>query len=114
MRGGLGQSIEIESISEQPINVTMQFDRIEHPAAGLFGGQHGGKSRLVLNGTKPIPGKGTIRLNKGDRVTVEYAGGGGYGTPSDRSREAVRDDLEDGLISATAARDIYRLEDKVA
>jgi len=112
-RGGLGQLIEIESISEQALSVTMQFDRIDHPATGLFGGQPGGKSRLRLNGTKPIPGKGTIRLTKGDRVTVEYAGGGGYGPPADRSRAAVRDDLEDGLISAAAARDVYRLEGKV-
>ena len=114
LRGGLGQVLEIESIAEQPVSVTMQFDRIDHPATGLFGGQPGGKSRLVLNGSQPIPAKGTIRMNQGDRILVEYAGGGGYGPPLQRARAAVLDDLDDELISADTARTVYGLDDKAA
>lgn len=114
LRGGLGQVLEIESISDSPINVTMQFDRIDHPAGGLFGGLPGAPSRLVMNGSKTIPGKGSIRMNKGDRVTVEYAGGGGYGPPGERPPEAVREDLANGLISPQAARDVYGHADEAA
>lgn len=38
-------------------------------------------------------------------------GGGGYGDPRERSREAVARDLRDGLISAGAARTLYGYEE---
>lgn len=108
-RGGLGQIVEMEAVAEQPFEVTLQFDRLEHPAVGLFGGQPGGKSRLVLNGTQTLPGKGRVVMKKGDRLSIEYAGGGGYGKPSERPRHLVADDLEDEIISADAARKVYEL-----
>jgi N-methylhydantoinase B len=43
-------------------------------------------------------------------VLLLYAGGGGYGDPKQRSREAVKDDLRHGYISAAAARSIYGVE----
>lgn len=109
-RGGLGQLIEIESLADQPVDFAFQFDRVDHPASGLFGGLPGGKSRLVLNDTQPIPSKGRVVLKQGDRITLEYAGGGGYGLPPERSRSAVLADLRDGLISNEAALNVYRLD----
>ncbi|HEY0184192.1 MAG TPA: hydantoinase B/oxoprolinase family protein [Rhodopila sp.] len=43
------------------------------------------------------------------RVRVASAGGGGYGDPRQRSRAAVRRDLEDGIISEATARIVYGL-----
>jgi N-methylhydantoinase B len=34
-------------------------------------------------------------------------GGGGFGDPRERPREAVREDVRNGLVSARAARAIY-------
>ncbi|MFI5011615.1 MAG: hydantoinase B/oxoprolinase family protein [Hyphomicrobiales bacterium] len=107
-RGGLGQRVEIESIADQPVDAMFQFDRLDHPAAGLFGGGPGGRSKLALNGSTPVPGKGRVLLRRGDRLSLDYAGGGGYGPPSDRDAAAVAADLRDGYISQDAAREIYR------
>jgi N-methylhydantoinase B len=109
-RGGLGQHIELVSASDAPLDVMTQFDRVEHPAAGLFGGLPGGRSRLVLNGSRTVPGKGRFTMQKGDRLAIDYAGGGGYGPPRERKRESVIADLREGLISAAAARDLYGID----
>lgn len=108
-RGGLGQHLEIESTSDAPLDCMTQFDRLEYPAEGLFGGLHGGRSRLSFKNGKPLPSKGRFVMNKGDRITVDYAGGGGYGSPKERKREAVIADVRQGLVSAEAARDVYGL-----
>jgi len=109
-RGGLGQYIEIESVAEQPLDVNLQFDRIVHPPQGVFGGQSGGASRLELNDGIAVPGKGRITMKQGDRLKINYAGGGGYGAPTKRDRAAVEADLRDGLISPESASRIYGLK----
>jgi N-methylhydantoinase B len=107
-RGGLGQRVEIESIAEHPVDALFQFDRVDHPAAGLFGGLPGGRSRLSLNGSTQLPSKGRVTLNRGDRLHLDYAGGGGYGPPKEREAAAVAADLRNGFISKDAAHAIYR------
>jgi N-methylhydantoinase B len=107
-RGGLGQRIVLESVSEQPVDAMFQFDRVDNPARGLFGGLPGGRSRLTLNGSTPVPSKGRITLNHGDRLHLDYAGGGGYGPPTQRDPQALAADLRDGFVSKEAAETIYR------
>ena len=106
-RGGLGQRLEFESVSDQPLSILTQFDRISHPACGVFGGLAGGCSKLTMNDTVSVPSKGRVLMHKGDRLTVEYAGGGGYGPPGERGREGLGSDLRKGLISPRAAHELY-------
>jgi N-methylhydantoinase B/oxoprolinase/acetone carboxylase alpha subunit len=40
---------------------------------------------------------------------MRYPGGGGFGDPRERERGEVQADLEAGLISETAAREVYGL-----
>jgi N-methylhydantoinase B len=40
-------------------------------------------------------------------VQVESGGGGGYGSPTERDRQAVLDDLREGYLSEEAARAQY-------
>jgi N-methylhydantoinase B len=108
-RGGLGQHIEIESVSETPLDVSTQFDRVDHPPVGVHGGMSGGRSRLILNDTQTVPSKGRLLMHKGDRLSIDYAGGGGYGPPARRDRDTVREDVRAGYVSAAAARDRYGL-----
>jgi N-methylhydantoinase B len=71
---------------------------------------HGAPSVITLDdGHKPHP-KSRTSVDPGRRVTLLYAGGGGYGVPRLRSREAVRADIRDGYISSEAARRDYGLE----
>ncbi|MBI2526623.1 MAG: hydantoinase B/oxoprolinase family protein [Candidatus Rokubacteria bacterium] len=106
-RGGLGQRVVVEVVSREPVALSTQFDRIDHPAWGLFGGLPGGAARLVMNGSERVPAKGRVIARPGDRLTIHYAGGGGYGPPTERARALVARDLRDELISAEAARAIY-------
>jgi N-methylhydantoinase B len=48
-----------------------------------------------------------LRLKKNDVLTMEFAGGGGWGDPRERTPERVREDVERGYVSHDAARDDY-------
>ena len=48
-------------------------------------------------------------LGPGDRPTIQYAGGGGYGPPDRRERDRVLSDLRHGYITERAAREVYTL-----
>ena len=108
-RGGLGQEIVMEVVSSDPLAVSLISDRRDHPALGFFGGHAGAPVRITLNEGQFIHPKARSTLKPGDRLTMRYAGGGGYGPPEGRSREAVAADLRNGYITESAARDVYGL-----
>lgn len=108
-RGGLGQEISMEVVATEPLAVSLISDRRDHPALGLFGGAPGGPVRFVLNDGQFIHPKARSTLRPGDRLTIQYAGGGGYGPPDRRDRHRVAADLRQGYIIERAAREIYRL-----
>jgi N-methylhydantoinase B len=109
-RGGLGQEVELEIRTPGPARLSLLSDRHEHPASGILGGEAGGPSVVTFaDGSKPHP-KSRTTVPPGARLTLLYAGGGGYGPPKERDRDAVRADLADGYISPGAARDTYGLE----
>ena len=53
---------------------------------------------------------GLLRMKPGDEIIVETGGGGGYGPPSERSRELIERDVRRGYISAEAAEREYGIE----
>ena len=54
--------------------------------------------------------KGEIDLQPGDRVRLEFGGGGGFGPPTERPVELIKRDLALGYVSPSAARDVYGFE----
>ena len=108
-RGGLGQEILLEVMATEPLAVSLISDRRHHPALGLFGGLPGGPVHFVLNDGQFIHPKARSALKPGDRLTIRYAGGGGYGPPDRRDRDRVLADLRHGYITERAAREIYKL-----
>ena len=109
-RGGLGQNVEIELTGREGATVSLLVERVEHPPRGVLGGGPGAGSRVVWNGREGgFALKGKSRIAAGDRLQVRYAGGGGFGDPRRRDRAEVRADLEAGLISEQAAREVYGL-----
>ncbi len=60
--------------------VTLLTERRRHAPAGAAGGSSGLPGRNLLNGT-PLPAKCRVELQRGDVVTVETPGGGGWGRP---------------------------------
>jgi N-methylhydantoinase B len=109
-RGGLGQECEIENRCPKTLQLSLLSDRWKYPAEGMLGGHPGACSRIVFDdGRTPHPKSRTL-IEPGQRITLSYAGGGGVGDPRERARDAVREDLADGYISAETARDVYGLE----
>jgi N-methylhydantoinase B len=75
----------------------------------VCGGGPGAPSVIALDdGSRPHP-KSRSTVASGRRLTLLYAGGGGYGDPKTRARDRVRSDLANGYISAEAAERDYAL-----
>jgi N-methylhydantoinase B len=110
-RGGLGQRIKMSPAGKEGYLAFLSVERIRFPAQGRDGGQAGapGRIRIGEDGAD-LPSKGEWRIDPGQTLIFETPGGGGHGDPRDRDRKAVDLDLEDGLISPEAARDIYGLD----
>ncbi len=110
-RGGLSQIVEIESRADQPFTISAAtFDRIQNPARGREVGAPGVAGRFGLIDGETFQTKSLHTIPPGDRLFVELPGGGGFGDPQARNRDAVRDDVRAGYVSPDAARDIYGLE----
>lgn len=107
-RGGLGQHIEVRSSQDEEFMVFLSVERVLNPARGRQGGGPGAPGRIRIGHDGPdLPGKGEVRVKAGETLLFETPGGGGFGDPHERSRNDVRCDLDEGLISQEAARDIY-------
>ena len=52
-----------------------------------------------------------LSVTTDDVIRVITSSGAGYGDPKQRSREAVREDVKNGLVSEEDAREIYALTD---
>ena len=110
-RGGLGQVIEIEARAGFDFHFNAMFDRVDHPARGRMGGGAGAAGRVELADGTRLKTKGRQKIAAGQRLRLSLPGGGGYGDPKTRPRDAVRADLRAGYISASDARDLYGLSD---
>ncbi len=110
-RGALGRRVVFRVPDDQdapkpPVNLAVQSGRFRLPPEGLFGGLPGAKARFLINGKVGNP-YGLARLQPGDVVTMDAAGGGGYGDPADRPLEALLNDVREGRVSRLAALKEY-------
>ena len=92
-------------------------DRLLRPAHGVDGGLDGVSGAVVVN-----PGTDSERCYKGlisnvlveggDVLRVDTGSAGGVGPPTERDRERVVLDLQNGYVTAEAARETYGLSDE--
>ena len=108
-RGGLGQEIEFRNDTGFPFTAFCIAPRSEFPARGLFGGGDGSRRSLLIE-DRPVHPKGAHVVAPGQRFTMRDAGGGGFGEPADRPRAKVVADVDEGLVSAAVAREVYGVE----
>ena len=47
-----------------------------------------------------------MECRKGDRLTIEISGGGGYGEPARRDKRALAADITEGRVSWGAPKDL--------
>ncbi len=109
-RGGLNFVREYEML--EPAEIVYRADRSIELPAGIQGGMPGGPSRFVVNpGTseeEQMPSSARMNLPAGTTFRVNGPGGGGYGDPRKRDREALADDIAEGYVSEEAAAKYYR------
>jgi N-methylhydantoinase B len=106
-RGGLGQDVIIEVVSNQDIYISLLSDRQKYPPHGIFGGMDGAPVEIKLADGRPIHPKSRTPLKPGDRLILRYAGGGGYGNPRSRDPSAVHRDVQYGYVSKADAAEVY-------
>jgi N-methylhydantoinase B len=108
-RGGLG--VETRFRFETDTLCSVLGDGLESedaPAAeGLLGGSDGMRNSLELrfpDGRTYRPGsKELLSVPAGTVWHQRQGGGGGFGEPRERDRDAVRRELRDGLLTTAAA-----------
>ncbi len=112
-RGGLA-SRRTYRVGYDEATFTVSAERGRSAPQGQFGGEAGAPFACEvckLDGTvMVVPAKGgqTV-VNRGDRVFIQPAGSGGYGSPVERLRAAVEADVADGYVTRAAADRSYRL-----
>ncbi|HEX9463765.1 MAG TPA: hydantoinase B/oxoprolinase family protein [Alphaproteobacteria bacterium] len=110
-RGGLGIRRQWRILVEESA-INLRSDRFKYASPGVFGAKPARPSRAVLNpGTpqeRPLTSKiSGLRLQRGDLLSWELAGGGGWGDPFERDPDRVRQDVVRGYVSIEAARRDY-------
>jgi N-methylhydantoinase B len=109
-RGGLGQEVRIRLLSDDPVDfIVGTVDRIDHPPFGLAGGG-AGKAGLLAIDDVSVDRRRVHVLTNGQTVTARLPGGGGFGPPQRRSKDAVRRDVALGYVSAKAAISVYSVD----
>jgi N-methylhydantoinase B len=110
-RGGLGVIRDYQIIGHSA-GLTVTTDRVKYtPPWGLFGGKPGKPNITVVyrdDGSQEEWRKiSNLPLGEDEVVSFMTGGGGGYGPPLERDPEKVLDDVLDGYISLSSAKDEY-------
>ncbi|MEM8822920.1 MAG: hydantoinase B/oxoprolinase family protein [Pseudomonadota bacterium] len=106
-RGGLGQTMEIEVLSNEDYLFSGLYERTRHPAPGLHGGGPGRTGALTTNNGTDLQPKISTMLSPGTVTRLAMPGGGGYGPAALRDPARVLEDVRDGYVSIDKAADDY-------
>lgn len=99
-RGGLGLRRDIR-VLEDNISLNLLGDHSKFAPQGLLGGGNGVGGRYVLNPDTPearvMPNKiSNYRMKRGDVISMQTPGGGGYGNPGERDPALIERDRVEG------------------
>jgi len=103
-RGGLGAVYEIELLEENA-DVFLFGERGKFAPPGVAGGQPAARNRFLYaeNGVEREPPQISkmvgLKLKRGERLRLETPGGGGYGNPAERPKEAIERDRTLGYVT---------------
>jgi N-methylhydantoinase B len=110
-RGGLGVRRDIEFLDKSG-SLETQFDKFKVEPFGLFGGKPGATGKLYMN--PDTPDQKQLRsktfghpLKRGDVFSMRTQGGGGYGVPAERQKDAIERDIREGKLTEARAKADY-------
>lgn len=110
-RGGCGIVLRLRVEAPFTVITARGLERYCFRPWGRRGARPGSRGTTVVRpatGEAFEPGKfGSLTLQPGDEITFRTQGGGGYGSPYDRSPDAVLADVANGLVSVELAREGY-------
>ena len=100
-RGGLGIEVAVRVLCDAFTNINVERQRT--PPWGLFAGEEGDVAKALVKQSPDEPGTWLIKkpnhpLKSGGSVTFFTAGGGGYGSPNERSSELIERDRRLGYM----------------
>lgn len=109
-RGGLGVRRDYKMVDVTTFSI--RSDRNKFAPQGVQGGGSAKPGRCIIN--PDMPNEVTVHskcpglvLKRGEILSVQSAGGGGWGDPKKRARDAILTDLQNGYITYEAARRDY-------
>lgn len=110
-RGGLGIARQIRALHDGTI-ASVRPDSYIHGAEGIDGGGPGGLSAITRNygadSQENLPLKVSyLVIGTGETIRIHIPGGGGFGTPEERSLDETAPDLRDELVSQEVAERDY-------
>jgi N-methylhydantoinase B len=103
-RGGPGGIVEMIVETEESALANTAGDGVVHGACGILGGADGAPHRYILYSAEQEPRairtKETgLVIHPGDRLVLESGGGGGWGSPAERTDDARVRDTESGFVA---------------
>jgi N-methylhydantoinase B len=108
-RGGLSLVRDFRLLADEA-TLQIRADRMRHRPYGLHGGQPGAPSQNVLNPeaeASVLSPKPTLTIRRGDVFRHVAAGAGGWGDPRERDVDRVLEDVREGKVTLSHARDAY-------
>ena len=108
-RGGLGITRAFK-VREAAI-LTLMAERVRLRPWGLKGGGEAAPGNHYVirqdGRIETLPSKATVKLEPGDEVYINTPGGGGYGPPSKRDIDMIKNDLDEGKITIEYVKKYY-------
>jgi N-methylhydantoinase B len=111
-RGGVGFFRSYEILKDD-VFCAVYSDRFRFAPRGAEGGMPGMTGRCTIERggeIREIEPKHTTTLRKGDVLTMQVGGGGGFGDPAARRDELIMRDRANGFVSAPHAPKAHRPE----
>jgi N-methylhydantoinase B len=109
-QGGNGQNLTFKILSEEAY-LTGAFLGYSIPTWGLKEGKEGSYNYFTVIRNDGREEKfdvvTNVKLNKGDKVKLVTATGGGYGHPNNRPLEKIKQDIKNGYITKAQAVEHY-------
>lgn len=111
-RGGSGTVRDYHIL--QQADIQLVDERFEFGPPGLDRGEAGRPGGAVLNpdseDARELSSKDRFKADPGDVLRIYAPGGGGYGDPSARDPERVREDVENGVVTPEHAHETYGID----